>query len=267
MEQRIGVIGAGNMGSALVRGLVNSGTPAGSIVMCDAVSSAVETLVSELGVLAADSSAELAVQSDVIILAVKPQHIPAVLLTAAESIDDRKLVISIAAGVTTAYLEEKLTCGGRTVRVMPNTPLQIGKGASAYAMGSKATPDDAAFVAGLLSRFGVAVEVEEEMMDAVTGLSGSGPAYVYLLIEALVEGAVNMGIPKATSLQLAAQTVMGAGAMVLETGTDPEALRQAVMSPGGTTVEGLKVLDQAGFKAAVIDAVRAATERSRKLGQ
>jgi pyrroline-5-carboxylate reductase len=255
------------MGSALVRGLAAGGADPKKIVVYDAVAAQVRTLVDELGVVEAPSSAELAVQSDVIVLAVKPQHINAVLLIAAESINDSKLVISIAAGVTTAFLEEKLTHGGRTVRVMPNTPLQIGKGASAYALGSKATPEDAAFVAELLYGFGVAVEVEEVMMDAVTGLSGSGPAYVYLLIEAMVEGAVKMGIPKATAVQLAAQTAMGAGAMVLETGTDPEALRQAVMSPGGTTVEGLKVLDGRGFRQAVIDAVQAATERSRKLGQ
>jgi pyrroline-5-carboxylate reductase len=266
MERTIGVIGTGNMGAALVRGLVSSGTDASRIVVYDALEEAVRALTSELGVSAAGSNAELAAQSDVIVLAVKPKDIPSVLEETAGSMDDGKLVVSIAAGVTTSSIERALASGGRTVRVMPNTPLQIGKGASAYARGAKATGEDADFVGEMLSRFGVAVEVEENLMDAVTGLSGSGPAYVYLMIEALVEGAVKMGMAGDTALRLAAQTVVGAGAMVLETGMAPEDLRKAVMSPGGTTVEGLRVLDEAGFREALADAVRAATERSRELG-
>ncbi len=177
------------------------------------------------------------------------------------------LLISIAAGVPIARLESALDAGARVIRVMPNTPALVGASATAYALGKSATPGDAALTDKIFSAVGLVFQLKESLLDAVTGLSGSGPAYVYLVIEALSDGGVAAGLPRDVATKLAAQTVFGSAKMVLETGQHPAALKDMVASPGGTTVEGLHELEKGRLRGVLISAVRAATEKSRKLGQ
>jgi len=205
--------------------------------------------------------------ADVVLLAVKPQQMDDVLAGIRTAVRSESLVVSIAAGVTLARLAGGLPDGQRIVRVMPNTPCLIGRGASGYSLGPHATVQDGRLVAKLLSAVGVAYEFEEKQLDAVTGLSGSGPAFVYTMIEALGNAGVQMGLPRELAADLAAHTAAGAAEMVLATGETPAALRDRVTSPGGTTLAGLKVLEEGGFQAAVNEAVRAATRRSEELGR
>jgi pyrroline-5-carboxylate reductase len=205
--------------------------------------------------------------ADVIVLAVKPQSMPAVLQELKPLLGGEHLVISIAAGVTLASLTAALGQERRLVRVMPNTPSLVGKGASGFALGGAATADDGALVEKLLSTVGIAVQLPERLLDAVTGLSGSGPAYAFQMIEALSDGGVCVGLPRDVATRLAAQTLLGAAEMVLATGQHPAALKDAVASPGGTTIAGLHALEQSGVRAALINAVVAATERSQELGR
>jgi pyrroline-5-carboxylate reductase len=205
--------------------------------------------------------------ADVVLLAVKPQQMGAVLAGLRDKVRPESLVVSIAAGVTLARLAAGLPDGQRIVRVMPNTPCLIGRGASGYSLGPHATVQDGQLVAELLSAVGVAFEVPENQLDAVTGLSGSGPAFVYTMIESLSEGGVRMGLPRELAADLAAHTVAGAAEMVLATGETPAVLRDRVTSPGGTTLAGLKALEEGAFQTTVADAVRAATRRSQELGR
>jgi pyrroline-5-carboxylate reductase len=177
------------------------------------------------------------------------------------------LLVSLAAGVPLASLEEGLETGAHVVRVMPNTPALVGAAASAYALGRSATAEDGQLVEGLLGAVGLALQVPEPLLDAVTGLSGSGPAYVYLIIEALSDGGVAAGLPRDIAHKLAAQTVLGAARMALETGLHPGVLKDMVTSPGGTTIEGVHELEKAGVRGAMINAVRAAADKAHKLGQ
>ena len=180
---------------------------------------------------------------------------------------DQHLLISIAAGVTLARMEAALPAGARVIRVMPNTPALVGASASAFACGKSATPEDGQLAQKLFSSVGVALQVKETLLDAVTGLSGSGPAYVFLMIEALSDGGVAAGLPRDIATKLAAQTLLGSAKLLLETGQHPAALKDMVTSPGGTTIEGLHELEKAGVRGALINAVRAATDKSKKLGQ
>jgi pyrroline-5-carboxylate reductase len=202
-----------------------------------------------------------------VLLAVKPQQMSMALMEINESTRPDALVVSIAAGITLDRLAAELPSGQRIVRVMPNTPCLIGRGASAYSLGRHATADDGSLVAELLSSVGAAFEVPEAMLDAVTGLSGSGPAFVYSMIEALTEGGVAVGLPGELAAELSARTVVGAAEMVLQTGESPAVLRDRVTSPGGTTQAGLAVLADQGFAEATVEAVRAATRRSAELGR
>jgi pyrroline-5-carboxylate reductase len=204
---------------------------------------------------------------DVVILAVKPQMMQTALGQLRGVVRSDALVVSIAAGVTIEKLAAGFAPGQRIVRVMPNTPCLVGRGASAYALGPGATADDGKLVAKLLSAVGVAFEVPESQLDAVTGLSGSGPAYVYTMIELLAQGGEAVGLPADLAAKLAVQTVAGAAEMVLTTGETPALLRAQVTSPNGTTLAGLKALEENAFDRAVIAAVRAATERSIELGK
>ncbi len=203
----------------------------------------------------------------VVFLAVKPQQMGKLLGELRAEVSPQKLVVSIAAGVRLSVLAEGLGGEARLVRVMPNTPCLVGKGASAYCLGGKAAAEDGKLVGQLLGAVGVAFQVEEHLLDAVTGLSGSGPAFVYLMIEALSDGGVRMGLSRAVATALAAQTLRGAAEMVLATGEHPGVLKDRVTSPGGTTIAGLAALESGGVRAALIDAVRAATERSIALGR
>ena len=257
------------MATALARGLVRAQTmPAEAIVACDPSEQAQSAFSQEVpgAVVEADNAASVA-QADVVLLAVKPQHMGDALASIGGAIRADALVVSIAAGVTLQRLAVALPSAQRIVRVMPNTPCLIGRGASGFALGKNATKSDAELVAALLSAVGAAFEVPEKLLDAVTGLSGSGPAFVYDMIEAMAGGGVVEGLPPELALELAARTVAGAAEMVLQTGEAPSVLRDRVTSPGGTTVAGLSVLQQRGFGDAVLEAVRAATRRSGELGQ
>jgi pyrroline-5-carboxylate reductase len=190
-----------------------------------------------------------------------------VLAEISSDVQSRHLLISIAAGVPLRTFAAALGSQARLARVMPNTPCLVGAGASAYALGGGATVDDGKLVSRLLSTVGIAVELPEHMLDAVTGLSGSGPAYVYQMIEALSDGGLLMGLPRDVATRLASQTVLGAAQMVIQTGEAPAVLKDAVASPGGTTIAGLHALETAGLRAALMNAVQAATLRSRELGE
>jgi pyrroline-5-carboxylate reductase len=203
----------------------------------------------------------------VLVLAVKPDQVAAVLSGIREYFTQQHLLISIAAGVPIAKLEGALLADARVVRVMPNAPALVGQSASGFALGKSASRQDGELVMKLFSAVGLACQLKESLLDAVTGLSGSGPAYIYLVIEALSDGGVAAGLPRDVATSLAAQTLLGSAKMVLETGQHPGVLKDMVTSPGGTTIEGLHELEKGKLRGTIINAVRAATEKSRKLGQ
>src|SRR5262249_28851546 len=205
--------------------------------------------------------------SDVLIIAVKPQSMAKLLADIRSAVSERHLIVSIAAGIPLRQPGEGLGPDRRLVRVMPNTPCLLGASASGFSPSETATPDDIALVQRLLDAVGKAFQLPENLLDAVTGLSGSGPAFVYVMIEALSDGGVRVGLPRDVATALAAQTVVGAARMVLETGTHPGALKDMVASPGGTTIAGLHALERGGVRGALIDAVEAATRRATELGK
>jgi pyrroline-5-carboxylate reductase len=264
----IGFLGAGKMATALAKGFVRAEIVVPREIMAsDPHEAARKNFSAELGSKATASNLDVAKFANVLVLATKPDQFAAVLADIRGIFSANHLLISIAAGVTLAKLEGALSSGARVIRVMPNTPALVGSGASAFATGKNATEADAQVAAKLLSAVGLAVQVKESLLDAVTGLSGSGPAYVYQFIEALSDGGVATGLPRDIATRLAAQTVLGAAKMVLETGQHPGALKDQVTSPGGTTIEGLHELEKGQLRATVMNAVRAATEKSKKLGQ
>jgi pyrroline-5-carboxylate reductase len=264
----IGFLGAGKMATALARGFIQAELVGlKDIVAADPVDAARKHFTDEIGVMTTESNADLAKTANVLILAVKPDQCTGVLTGLRSKFTTNHLLISIAAGVTLAKLESALPPGARVIRVMPNTPALVGRAASAFALGKCATPADGELARRLLSAVGIAFQVKEPLLDAVTGLSGSGPAYVFQFIEALSDGGVAAGLPRDLATKLAAQTVLGAAKMVLETGQHPGALKDQVTSPGGTTIEGLHELEKGRMRAIVMSAVRAATEKSKKLGQ
>ncbi len=263
----IGFLGAGKMATALARGFaVKKLVAPAQLIASDPFEPARRAFASETGGQATDSNAAVVAQSTVIFLAVKPNQVDDALHSIREAWRPEHLLISIAAGVTIQQLEAALGAGARVVRVMPNTPALVGESASAFALGKSTRPGDGELVNRLLSAVGLACEVKESLLDAVTGLSGSGPAYVYQFIEALSDGGVAAGLPRDLATRLAAQTVLGAAKMVLETGQHPGALKDMVASPGGTTIEGLHELEKGGFRGTVMNAVRAATAKSKVLG-
>jgi pyrroline-5-carboxylate reductase len=270
-DKRVGIIGAGAMGSALCRGLVHEkAMPANRIVLYDPHLAHTQELKQRLDVKVAENNAQLAKYTDIIVLCVKPYMVTSVLDEIAENLarDAGKplpLLISIAAGVRINTIEARLSGSIPVVRAMPNTPAQVGKGACAFCAGSHTDELHLRQAAAIFEAVGTAVQVPESMMDAVTALSGSGPAYVYLMIEALVDGGVKVGLPRDVAYHLAAQTVLGAAQMVIETGMHPAQLRDMVTTPGGTTITALAALEHSGLRAALIDAVERATNRSREL--
>jgi pyrroline-5-carboxylate reductase len=263
----LAVLGCGKMGGALVKGIVGKQLLKGAdLKLADAYPTATEALAAAIpGAHACQTNDEALTGAATVLLAVKPGDMPTVLSQIAE-LPQSVLIISIAAGVKLAAMEKYAGPRHRIIRVMPNTPALVGKGAAGYATGANATKEDASFVAALLESTGLAVPVKEELLDAVTGLSGSGPAYVYTFIEALADGGLLMGLSKEQALKLAAQTVAGAAEMVLQTGLHPALLRDQVTSPGGTTIAGLATLEENGFRSALMQAVKSATTRSKELG-
>ncbi len=266
--RKLGFIGAGNMAGALVKGLLETKRyRSRDLWTSDAESRQCRRLARAYGVGVAPDNATLVAESEVVLLAVKPQVMDAVLMEIRQAVR-RQLFVSIAAGVPTARLEAGLGARARVVRAMPNTPALVGVGMTVLVRGRKATAADERLAATLFGGVGAVVRVRDETsMDAVTGLSGSGPAYVYRFAEGLIAGAVAEGLPERTARQLAYQTIRGAAVMLQETGRSPADLRAMVTSPGGTTVAGLQALEAREFADVVAAGVRAATRRSRELGR
>ncbi len=256
------------MASALAGGFLRAGLTTPERLFASDVHEAARANFSKTlsGVVTGDNL-QVVQASDILILAVKPNQIESLLTEIAPALRPTHLLISIAAGITLARMEAVLPAQTRLVRVMPNTPALVGASASGYALNHAATVQDAALAQQLLGAVGLAFQVKESLIDAVTGLSGSGPAYAYLMIESLSDGGVAAGLPREVATQLAAQTLLGAAKMVLETGQHPGALKDAVTSPGGTTIEGIHELEKGGLRAALINAVRASAEKSNRLGQ
>jgi pyrroline-5-carboxylate reductase len=264
----IGFLGAGQMATALARGWLAAGlVNAEHLRASDPVALARDAFHAETGVRAVADNRRVVGSSDLLVLAVKPQSMATLLEEIGPVLQPRHLVVSIAAGITLRQLTEGLGPGCRLVRVMPNTPCLVGASASAYAPGTGATEEDLALVGRLLGAVGRAFRLSEGLLDAVTGLSSSGPAFVYVVIEALSDGGVRMGLPREVATALAAQTVFGSAKMVLETGAHPGMLKDKVASPGGTTMAGLHALERGGLRAALMDAVEAATRRATELAK
>ncbi|MGA2281327.1 MAG: pyrroline-5-carboxylate reductase [Verrucomicrobiota bacterium] len=264
----IGFLGAGKMATALARGFIRAEIVFPKEILASDLSEAArDAFTKKTGAQTTASSADVLKFANVLILAVKPDQVAVVLAEQRGNFTNEHLLISIAAGVTLAKMEAALPAGTRVIRVMPNTPALVGEAAAAFALGKSATAADGELAKKLLSAVGIAFQVKESLLDAVTGLSGSGPAYVYQFIEALSDGGVAAGLPRDIATKLAAQTILGAAKMVLETGQHPGALKDQVTSPGGTTIEGLHELEKGKLRATVMSAVRAATEKSKKLGQ
>ena len=264
-ECKIGVIGAGNMGGGLLVGLLRSGRiQASSIAATDPLPAALNRL-SKLGIQTTQEAASAVAGRQLLILAVKPQVAESVLSQIAGSLDASQLLISVMAGVSTEKLANLIQKKVPIVRVMPQILARVGGAATALCAGKNATGEHLKLASDLFDLVGSTVVVPEFQMDAVTGLAGSGPAYVYTIVEALADGGVRAGLERDTALKLAAQTVLGAARMILESGEDPSLLTDQVTSPGGTTIAGLHKLEEKGLRDALISAVQAATDRSREL--
>ncbi|MCL2318307.1 MAG: pyrroline-5-carboxylate reductase [Methanomassiliicoccaceae archaeon] len=267
MAKKIGFIGAGNMAEALMKGIISKGLyTAGDIVASEVYEPRRKYIADTLKVEVYGDNASVAKKAKFIVLAVKPQQVKEVLTGLKGHLTKDHLVMSIAAGVTLKSLESNVPAC-RFVRVMPNQPCMVLASASAFSRGSKATPEDSATVDRVLKAVGVSFEVKEELLDAVTGLSGSGPAYAYMIIEALADGGVLMGLPRDISTTLAAQTLYGAAKTILETGEQPGKMKEIICSPGGTTIEAVKMLEVFGLRSGLMHAVEAATKRSKELGK
>ncbi|KAL6108388.1 pycr3 [Pungitius sinensis] len=265
-QLKIGFIGAGNMAFGIAKGIL-SGNVLPVNVKVSAPSSRNLGRFQELGVTLTHSNTEVVCGSDVVFVAVKPHLVAPVLNEISVHVTDRHIIVSVAAGVTLATLEELLPANSVAIRLMPNLPCLVQEGALLFSRGSHAKQEDAALLCSLLHRCGLVEEGPEAWIDIHTGLSGSGVAFVYLFAEALAEGAVKMGMPSALAHSIAAQTVLGAGRLLRESGKHPAQLRAEVCTPGGTTIYGLHTLEQGGVRASTMSAVEAATERARELGQ
>ncbi len=265
--QKIGFVGAGNMGEAMIKGLLAANlVPPEAVYATDVRPERLKEIDRQYGVRIAADNPELVRHVDVVIMAVKPQIIEPVLKEIAHALTRQKLLISIAAGVTTAKLRTVLGKDARLIRVMPNAPALVLAGVTAIAKAEGLEPGDLDTAREIFSAVGRVVVLEEGLLDAVTGLSGSGPAYVALVIESLADGGVKMGLDRITAMTLATQTVLGAAKLLLETGLHPGALKDMVSSPGGTSIAGIAALEEGGIRTTFITAVERATQRSRELG-
>ncbi len=264
---KIGFIGGGNMAEAFIKGLMNGGFPATDILFFEPNEKRRELMIERYGVSCAVDNMELVNKSDIVVVATKPQILDKVLEDIVTVFNDEKLLISILAGITTTAFEEGLGGQARVIRAMPNTPALAGQGAAALCPGKNVTDEDRRVAQHLFETVGIALWVEEGQMDAVTGLSGSGPAFVYTFIEALTAGGVQEGLRLDIAHSLAVQTVVGAAHLVKETGEHPALLREKVCSPAGTTISAIRVLEERGLRAMMMEAVGAATTRSRELGK
>jgi pyrroline-5-carboxylate reductase len=268
-SKKIGFIGSGNMGEALISGLIASKSAVSENIICSDVREERLKFISETyGVCTTTSNMEVVSVSDIIVYAVKPQLMAAVLKETAAGLDMSKLIISIAAGVPLAAIESCLDKELRLIRVMPNVAVSVREGAAAIAAGEHATEEDIQLTMEIFNAVGKSVFLKENyLLDAVTGLSGSGPAYIFLIVDALADAGVKMGLSRQESLLLSSQTVLGAAKMLLDTKTHPGQLKDMVTSPGGTAIVGLHTLEMGGLRTTLINAVEAATNRSMELGE
>ncbi len=265
-DRKIGIIGGGKMGEAIVAGLLKGGAvKKPNILVSDTAAETRTRLEKRYGIKSTSSNSEVAAESDLVLLCVQPKDVAEVLESIRSSLDSGKLLVSIAAGVTTDYIQRALGRRQDLVRAMPNNACTIGESMTALTLGKDTAANRLEEAVAVFSTVGRTVVLEERLFDAVTGLSGSGPAYAYLFIEALADGGVKVGIPKDAAVKLAAQTVLGAAKMVLETGEHPSKLRDLVATPGGTTVHGLYELERGRVRAFCIRAVESATKRAKEL--
>jgi pyrroline-5-carboxylate reductase len=264
----VGFIGTGNMAEALIKGLLRTTVLVPqSIWGSEPRQSRVDEIKTRYGIAMTKYNADVVRHCPIVVLSVKPQILPSVCDEIAPHLKPRTLVISIAAGVPLAVLEARLPAGTHVVRVMPNTPALVAAGATAISPGRHATPEDLKTTEHIFRSVGLTVVLDEEQLDAVTGLSGSGPAYLFLIIEALSDAGVKMGLSRYNALALAAHTVLGSAKLLIETGEHPGQLKDRVTSPGGTAIAGLHTLEAGGLRTTLINAVEAATRRSRELGE
>ena len=264
VTQKIGIIGCGNMGGAILKGALASGVLAPEQAYVYDISPAAMETAKELGVNLAADDEEVCANSDIILLAVKPQNAAEALAMCKKALDGKALM-SIVAGVTVERLQNMIDGTPRILRIMPNTPALVFEGAFALCSDNDFTAEELAAAKAIYEKIGVVEMIPEKLIDAVCGLSGGGPAYAAMFIEALADGGVKNGLPRATAYRLAAQTCLGTAKMILETGIHPGALKDMVTSPGGTTIEGCEALERGGMRYAVIDCINVATEKSKKL--
>ena len=263
---RIGFIGMGNMASAMLGGMVHSGLVERPEICCRDISDEATALAAEkYGIVGCSSNEELAAKSEIVFLTVKPQYYASVIAQIAGSVGPGQLVLTVAPGKTLAWLEEQFGRRLPIVRCMPNTPALVGEGCTAVCRNDLVPDEQFDRVLKLLGSFGSATELPEQLFDAFVGVSGSSPAYVFLFIEAMADAAVLEGMPRAQAYRFAAQAVLGSARMLLDTGKHPGELKDMVCSPAGTTIEAVRVLEEAGFRAAVMQAVSACTEKSRNM--
>ncbi len=266
-QQKIGFIGAGNMAEALIRGLIGSGVEPKNIYASAPRKDRGDTLTATYGICALQDNAALAQTVDVVILAIKPQVWSTVVKGIADVLPTKTLVVSVIAGVCSRSLEEVFPEGQRVVRAMPNTPALVGYAATALSPGNFATKQDVAVVDAIFRCVGIVVQVAESQLDAVTGLSGSGPAYIFLILDAMADAGVKVGLSRRIALSLAAQTVLGSAKMLMDTKEHPGTLKDMVTSPGGCAIAGLHTLEEGGLRTTLINAVEAATNRAMQLGK
>jgi len=262
----IAILGAGNMGIALLKGLIDGGAAPGNIAITNKYQHESEAVKTDYGVQIAASNREAIDGADLVILALKPQ-VFGELFAELDGCDRETLFITVAAGVATGTIEAGFGGSPRVVRAMPNTPALVGQGATAIAAGAHASKDDLASAEAVFAKVGTTVIVEEKHLDAVTGLSGSGPAYVMMIVEAFADAGVKVGLPRPTAHALAVQTIRGSIELLTQTGRHPAQLKDQVTSPGGTTISGVHALEQGGLRSTIINAVEAATRRSKELGE
>ena len=266
--KKVGFIGSGNMGEALIKGLTAANVVPGEMIWAsDVRGDRLKEIAGTYGIKLAPDNLHLVREADVVIMAVKPQIMAPVLREIASVFSRRKLMISLAAGVSTESIRASLGKDGRLIRVMPNTPALVLEGVTAIAKAEGLEPEDMDVAGEIFSAVGRVVVLDESLMDAVTGLSGSGPAYVALVIESLADGGVKMGLDRITAMTLATQTVLGAAKLLLETRLHPGALKDMVSSPGGTSIAGVAALEEGGIRTTFIKAVERATQRSKELGR
>ena len=265
---KLGFIGTGNMASAIMGGIIkNNVIPAEEIIGADLFAPGRERVQKEYGINVTADNKEVAQKAETIILSVKPQFYESVIADIKDVVTDKQIIITIAPGKTLAWLAEQFGKDVKIVRTMPNTPAMVGEGMTAVCPNEHLTEDEIAYVKSLLESFSRAEIVPERLMDVVTAVSGSSPAYVFMLIEAMADAAVSGGMPRKQAYQFAAQAVLGSAKMVLETGQHPGELKDAVCSPAGTTIEAVNVLEKKGMRSAVIEAVTAAAKKNHQLGK